>query len=111
MERNFGRGKVIQAFSTWLGCVSDYICFRRQTVLMRQYFYIIAHTIVGDDLCIDKVFLQEHEAIRYGRLMATKNPYSVYLYKQEIARTAKVQYVKLLPPFRGSDWDIDPEIP
>lgn len=78
---------------------------------MRQYFYIIAHTIVGDDLCIDKVFLQEHEAIKYGRLMATKNPYSVHLYKQEIARSAKVQYVKSLPPFRGSDYDIDPPIP
>lgn len=78
---------------------------------MRQYFYIIAHTTVGDDLCIDKVFLQEHEAIRYGRLMATKNPYSVHLYKQEIARSAKVQYVKSLPSFRDEDYNIDPQIP
>lgn len=78
---------------------------------MRQYFYIIAHTFVGDDLCIDKVFLQEYSAIKYGRLMATKHPYSVYLYRQEIARAAKVQYVKSLQPFKGTDWDIDPETP
>ena len=75
--------------------------------MARQYFYIIAHTVVGDDLCIDKVFLQEHDAIKYGRLMATKNLYSVYLYKQEIARTAKVRYCRSLSPYKGADWDID----
>lgn len=39
---------------------------------MRQYFYLVAHTIVGDDLHIDKIFLQEHDAIRWGKVLATK---------------------------------------
>lgn len=64
---------------------------------MRQFFYIVAHTIVGDNQVIDKVFLQGHDAIKWGRALASKHPeYSVALYKQEIARTATVQFVKQL---------------
>lgn len=64
---------------------------------MRQYFYLVAHMVVGDDLYIDKIFLQEHDAIRWGKVLATKNPdYSVSLYRQEIARTAMVKFVKYL---------------
>lgn len=77
---------------------------------MRQYFYLVAHTIVGDDLSIDKIFLQEHDAIRWGKVLATKNPgYSVGLYRQEIARTATVRFVKTLTAYKsfGSDNDID----
>lgn len=76
---------------------------------MRQFFYMVSHDIVGDDFRADKIFLQEHEAISWGRKLATKNPeYSVYLYKQEIARTSELKYVKQLPPYNnGSDWDID----
>lgn len=67
---------------------------------MRQYFYIVAHTIVGDDQVIDKVFLQEHDAIRWGRTLASKHSdYSVALYKQEIARTATVEFVKCLKEY------------
>ena len=76
---------------------------------MRQYFYLVAHTIVGDDLSIDKIFLQEHDAIRWGKVLATKNHYSVGLYRQEIARTATVKFVKYLTAYKssGSDNDID----
>lgn len=67
---------------------------------MRQYFYLVAHTIVGDDQTIDKIFLQEHDAIKWGRTLASKHPdYSVALYQQEIARTATVQFVKHLKEY------------
>lgn len=76
-----------------------------------QYFYLIAHTIVGDDLCIDKIFLQETKAIRWGRNLATKNPdYTVCLYQQPILETGTLTYVKLLQPWQnGCDTDIDKE--
>lgn len=50
---------------------------------------------------IDKIFLQEYEAIRWGRTLATKFPeFTVSLYKQEITRTATVEFVKSLEPFK-----------
>lgn len=67
---------------------------------MRQYFYLVAHDIVGDDFVADKIFLQEHDALRWGKRLATKNPdYSVKLYKQEITRTGKLKFVKQLKAF------------
>lgn len=75
---------------------------------MRQCFYIVAHTIVDDDQVIDKVFLQEYDAIRWGRTLASKHSdYSVVLYKQEIARTATVQFVKELKKYSNPGMDID----
>lgn len=76
---------------------------------MKQYFYVVAHTIVGDDQVIDKVFLQEHDAIRWGRVLATKQPgLTVLLYRQEITRTATVQLVKALPPYPNLKPDANP---
>ena len=67
---------------------------------MRQFFYLVAH-IVEDAVIQDKVFLQEHDAIRWGKTLATAHPdYTVNLYKQEIARTATVKYVKQLIPYK-----------
>ena len=67
---------------------------------MRQYFYIVMHSVVGDDMQLDHICLQECDAITFGRRLATKNEdYSVYLYKQLIARTATVEFVKVLKPF------------
>ena len=67
---------------------------------MKQYFYLVGHNIVGDDFVADKIFLQEHEALRWGRRLATKNPdYSVELYKQEITRTDTLKFVKQLKAF------------
>lgn len=62
-----------------------------------QYFYIVAHTTADDNQIIDKVFLQERDAIKWGRTLVSNHPeYSVALYKQVIARTATVQFVKQL---------------
>ena len=67
---------------------------------MRQYFYVVMHSVVGDDMKLDYIYLQESDAITFGRRLATKNEdYSVYLYKQLIARTATVEFVKTLKPF------------
>lgn len=76
-----------------------------------QYFFLIGHDIVGDDFVADKIFLNEWEAIRWGRNLATKNPdYTVYLYKQEITRTGELKLIKGLGPYKTSDvepfdWD------
>ena len=67
---------------------------------MRQYFYLVGHDITGDDFVADKIFLQEHDALRWGRRLATKNSdYNVKLYKQEITRTGKLEFVKQLKAF------------
>lgn len=67
---------------------------------MSQYFYLVTH-IVEDIVIPDKVFLQEHDATRWGKTLATAHPdYTVNLYKQEIARTATVKYVKQLTPYK-----------
>ena len=71
---------------------------------MRQYFYIVMHSVVGDDMKLDYICLQECDALTFGRRLATKNEdYSVYLYKQLIARVAKVEFVKILKPFKTEE--------
>lgn len=67
---------------------------------MRQYFYIVTHSVVGY-MNLDYVCLQESDAITFGRRLATRNENaSVYLYKQEITRTGKPVFVKPLKPYR-----------
>ena len=79
---------------------------------MRQYFYLIGHSIVGDDLCMDKVFMQKSEAISYGRRLATKNPeFSVILYKQLMSNSSKetievVKQIISIKPIKELDWNI-----
>ena len=66
---------------------------------MRQYFYVVMHSVVGDDMNLDHICLQECDAISFGRKLSTRNEdYSVYLYKQLIARTGKPEFVKSLKP-------------
>ena len=66
---------------------------------MRQYFYIVTHSVVGY-MNLDYVCLQESDAITFGRRLATRNENaSVYLYKQEITRTGKPVFVKSLRPY------------
>ena len=78
---------------------------------MRQYFYLIGHSIVGDDLCMDKVFMQKSDAISYGKHLANKNPeFSVILYKQLMSNSSKetIKVVKQIPsikPIEEFDWD------
>lgn len=67
---------------------------------MKQYFYLVMYGINKDIPVPGKIFLQESEAIRWGRTLATKNPnYSVYLYRQEIARTSAITFYKHLSSF------------
>lgn len=79
---------------------------------MRQFFYLVVCNF-DENTLPRKVFLQESEAIRWGRREATKDqgPNREYsLYKQEIARTATLSFVKTLKPFettKGVDLDID----
>ena len=79
---------------------------------MRQYFYLIGHSIVGDDLCMDKVFMQKSDAISYGRRLATKNPeFSVILYKQLMSNSSKetievVKQITSIKPIKEFDWNI-----
>ena len=91
---------------------------------MRQYFYLIGHSIVGDDFCMDKVFMQKSDAISYGKRLANKHPeFSVVLYRQLMSNSSKetIKSVKQIPPVqlteefdwdaydipRGADFDID----
>ena len=68
---------------------------------MRQYFYVVMHSVVGDDMNLDYICLQESDAITFGRRLATRNENaSVYLYKQLIARTSKPEFVKPLKPYK-----------
>ena len=59
------------------------------------------YSVVGDDMNLDHICLQECDAISFGRKLATRNEdYSVYLYKQLIARTGKPEFVKSLKPYK-----------
>lgn len=79
---------------------------------MRQYFYLIGHSVVGDDFCMDKVFMQKSDAISYGKRLANKHPeYSVALYKQLMSNSSKetIQYVKQIQsiqPIEEFDWSV-----
>ena len=98
---------------------------------MRQYFYLVVYRY--DECTVPrKIFLQEHEAIQWGRREATKtlletedHNYEYILYKQEITRIGDLKPVKTLHPYPtkelvkaglivppenkglGSDYDID----
>lgn len=68
---------------------------------MRQYFYLIGHSTIGDDLCMDKVFMQKSDAFSYGKRLLKKNPeITVYLYKQLISNSSNdtIEYVKTILP-------------
>ena len=90
-----------------------------------QYFYLIC-TSFDETTCPRKIFLQEHQAIVWGRRLATKiaNDYTcaeVVLYKQPISTMGELEFVKTLEPYRrepvsfrefkkivrGYDYDID----
>jgi hypothetical protein len=94
-----------------------------------QYFYLIC-TNFDETTCPRKVFLQEHQAVTWGRRLATKIAnddfyacMEVALYKQPITTIGELEYVKTLEPYKkpidsilyaaacgianGSDTDID----
>lgn len=81
-----------------------------------QYFYIVAYTIVGDDLTMCKIGLNPHQIIEWGRREATRYPERSYkLYRQPITRTGEIMFYKSLTPYvtnvkpslTGVDFDID----
>lgn len=75
-----------------------------------QYFYLVVVHFDGSTYP-QKIFLQEKQAVKYGRRLASKLQFSgcceVFLYKQPITATGELETVRELPPFKGADWDID----
>lgn len=73
----------------------------------RQYFYLVVINY-DESTYPQKIFLQEHEAITWGRREATKaqkggdSMYEFVLFKQEIARTATLERVRTLEPYKPS---------
>lgn len=74
-----------------------------------QYFYLIC-TNFDETTCPRKVFLQEHQAITWGRRLATKIAndgfyacMEVALYRQPITTIGELEYVKTLEPFRQEE--------
>lgn len=79
---------------------------------MRQFFYLVCINY-DESTYPQKIFLQEQEAISWGRREATKAlkegycNYEYVLYEQVISRTGLLRKVRPLLPFKGSDFDID----
>ena len=60
-----------------------------------QYFYLI---MLENDVP-GKIFLQEHQAIKYGRTQVTKYNTRTYLYRQPITAKGNLEFVKELYRF------------
>jgi len=80
---------------------------------MRQYFYLLMENYDESSYPL-KIFLQKHEAIQWGRRLATKLLKEgnccreIVLYKQEITHSGQLEYVITLKPYQdGADVDID----
>ena len=66
---------------------------------MKQCFYLVGHDVLGD-FVPDKIFLQKHDAIKWGRRRALQDLDSRYkLYKQEITRTSELEFEENLRPY------------
>lgn len=66
-----------------------------------QYFYIVGYTLIGNDLTLCKVSLNEHTLMSWARREATKHDFRTYeLYKQPITRTGRITFVKQIKPFK-----------
>lgn len=66
-----------------------------------QYFYIVGYTLIGNDLTLCKVSLNEHALMSWARREATKHDARTYeLYKQPITRTGKIKFAKQIKPFK-----------
>lgn len=68
--------------------------------MTKQYFYFIAFQYGHSVLIPEKIFLQEYQAVKYGRKLATSKPNTkVFLYKQEITTNGVLLKVKQLEPY------------
>lgn len=64
-----------------------------------QYFYIVGYTLIGNDLTLCKVSLNEHALVSWARREAIKYDFRTYeLYKQPITRTGKITFVRQIKP-------------
>lgn len=64
-----------------------------------QYFYIVGYTLIGNDLTLCKVSLNEHTLMQWTRKEAIKHDFHTYkLYKQPITRTGKITFVRQIKP-------------
>lgn len=64
-----------------------------------QYFYIVGYTLIGNDLTLCKVSLNEHTLMSWARREAIKYDFRTYeLYKQPITRTGKITFVRQIKP-------------
>lgn len=76
---------------------------------MRQYYYLVTYEY--DEFSFPKkIFLQESEAVRWGRRQATMalketgdENITYVLYRQEITRTGQLQRVKYLYPYKEEE--------
>lgn len=82
---------------------------------MRQFFYLVVENY-DESTYPQKIFLQEYEAIQWGRRLATKllkDGYGcreVALFRQQITRSGELEYIKTLLPYKDNkeaDFDID----
>ncbi len=76
---------------------------------MLQYFFIVSHSGSDEIRINDKVFLQEEQAINWGRKQATKfleNDY--WLQRCPITSTGTVTDYKSLLPFKTKKHSITP---
>lgn len=64
-----------------------------------QYFYIVGYTLIGNDLTLCKVSLNEHTLMSWARREAIKHDFRTYeLYKQPRTRTGKITFVRQIKP-------------
>lgn len=69
---------------------------------MKQYFYLVVH-VFNEKMEVNKIFLQEYDAIKFGRRIATINSeYKVWLYRQSITRNGVLTPVKQLKPYENN---------
>lgn len=71
--------------------------------MSRQYFYLVCESY-DEATYPRKIFLQESEAVRYGRrlaMQARKDGFNsdFYLYMQEITRNGKLHMARHLEPY------------
>lgn len=64
-----------------------------------QYFYIVGYMLIGNNLTLCKVSLNEHTLMSWARREAIKHDFRTYeLYKQPITRTGKITFVRQIKP-------------
>lgn len=72
----------------------------------KQYFYLVAAKF-NEDVTPLKIFLQEYQAVKWGRKELTKAleetinfGYDYVLYRQEITTNGILEYVRVLYPYQ-----------